>query len=275
MPSDTASYVQYARHPRRSLSILFFETIGSISESLWRLWNGITISLHPKPCIVYGVCAAIMVSFIINWNSFIHRTQLWNGAGKWRGQSRQRRVIREQSTTRYIAWLSAVQARIRSASPAPVYDVSCLEAVGWSSYIAFASLRWSVKIATVAQSVGLLLPPYNSLIEVCKSVKRNSGTSNEALKLTIRKSYCRQFPLLEVDPAQELGNDTSCGLGYESAFLPSCPASRDKNALVRGRERIKSIFCIQRPVETVLLSLVVVCLLLGFAFNTIIVKIND
>ena len=165
-----------------------------------------------------------------------------------------------------------LQAGIRAMNPGPVCDALGVEAVGWSSYIVFASLRWSVRIATVGRSIGLPLPPDNILIEVCKLVRRNNGTNIVALKLTLQKDCCRYLPPLQLYSPQKFENHTTCGLGYESAFLSLCPASRDNNALVRGRKRIKSIFCIRRPVETGLLSLVVVSLLLGFALNTIIVK---
>lgn len=157
-------------------------------------------------------------------------------------------------------------------NPASVCDALGVETVGWSSYIAFASLRWSVKIATVARPVRLLLPPDNILIEVCKSVRRNNGKSNVAFKLTLQKDCCRYLSPHQLYPTQKFEDDTSCGLGYESAFLSSCPASQDNDALVRGRKSIKSIFCIKRPVETILVSLVGVSLVLGFASTTIVVK---
>jgi hypothetical protein len=69
-----------------------------------------------------------------------------------------------------------IQAGIRSINPGPVCDALGVEAVGWSSNIAFASLRWSVGIATVGRSVGFLLPPDNILIEVCKPARANDDT---------------------------------------------------------------------------------------------------
>jgi hypothetical protein len=51
-----------------------------------------------------------------------------------------------------------VQAGIRSVNPASVCDALDVEAAGWASYIAFASFRWCVKIASVVRSAGLLLP---------------------------------------------------------------------------------------------------------------------
>ena len=70
-----------------------------------------------------------------------------------------------------------LQAGIRAMNPGPVCDALGVEVVGWSLHIAFASLRWSVRFATVGRSGGLLLPPDNILIEVCKLVRRNNGTN--------------------------------------------------------------------------------------------------
>lgn len=156
---------------------------------------------------------------------------------------------------------------------APVCDASGVEAVGWPSCTAFASLRWSVQIASVARSVRLPLPSDNILIEVCRLVRRNNGTSIIALTLTLQKDCCKYLPPLQLYPTQKFEDNTSCGLGYESAFLSPCPASLDNDALIRGGESIKSIFGIQRPVETVVIPLVGVSLALGFASTTIIVKV--
>ncbi|GAB7336867.1 hypothetical protein MBLNU13_g00430t2 [Cladosporium sp. NU13] len=68
-----------------------------------------------------------------------------------------------------------IQAGIRSMNPASVCDALGVEAAGWASYIAFASFRWCVKIASVLRSAGLLLPD-NVLIEVCKPVRANDDT---------------------------------------------------------------------------------------------------
>ena len=75
---------------------------------------------------------------------------------------------------------------------------------------------------------------------------------------------------------------TSCSRkrnGYQTTdFLvtwisPTCGQTLDNDAPIRGGESIKSIFSIQRPVETVLLSLVGVSSVLGFASTTIILKV--
>ena len=79
-----------------------------------------------------------------------------------------------------------IQAGIRSMNPAPVCDALGVEAVGWTSYIAFVGLRWSVKLATVVQAVGLPLPPANVLIQVCEAEEINDCKRIIAWKLTAR-----------------------------------------------------------------------------------------
>jgi hypothetical protein len=59
-----------------------------------------------------------------------------------------------------------VQAGIRSMNPASVCDALGAEAAGLASHIAFASFRWCVKIATVAQRSGLPLLHSDVFIKV-------------------------------------------------------------------------------------------------------------
>ena len=79
-----------------------------------------------------------------------------------------------------------IQAGIRSMNPAPVCDALGVEAVGWTSYIAFVGLRGSVKLATVVQAVGLPLPPANVLIQVCEAEEINDCKRIIAWKPTVR-----------------------------------------------------------------------------------------
>jgi hypothetical protein len=77
-----------------------------------------------------------------------------------------------------------------------------------------------------------------------------------------------------VGPAQELEDDMSCGLRYQPAFFPSCPIPQDNKAAVRSQESIESMFCIQRPVEIILLTLAGISLSLGLGFSTIVVTLT-
>jgi len=79
-----------------------------------------------------------------------------------------------------------IQAGIRSMNPAPVCDALGVKAVGWISYIAFAGLRWLVKLAIVVRAVGLPLPPANVMIQVCKAEEINECKRTIAWKLTAR-----------------------------------------------------------------------------------------
>jgi hypothetical protein len=64
-----------------------------------------------------------------------------------------------------------LQAGIRSMNPASVCEALGVEKAGWASYIAFAGLRWSVKLMSVFQDAGFPLPPDNIMIQVCKGGK--------------------------------------------------------------------------------------------------------
>lgn len=66
-----------------------------------------------------------------------------------------------------------VHAGIRAMNPASVCDALGVGTAGWAPYMAFVGLRWSVKLAILAQALGLPLPSTSDMIQVSEAGKNN------------------------------------------------------------------------------------------------------
>lgn len=72
-----------------------------------------------------------------------------------------------------------LHAGIRAMNPAYVSDALGVGPVGWTPYIAFLGLRWSIKLAILAQDTGFPLPSASDMIQVREVLER--GDCKESL----------------------------------------------------------------------------------------------
>lgn len=67
-----------------------------------------------------------------------------------------------------------LHAGIRAMNPAYVSDALGVGPVGWTPYIAFLGLRWSIRLAILAQAAGFPLPSASDMIQVREVLERET-----------------------------------------------------------------------------------------------------